>query len=75
MKKFWSYFFLSVLILASGFMLTSLTMASVHKTSLVDEWKSWFPAVEESVETEDNNQSEDVEVDVEEETETLDMVA
>lgn len=57
MKKFWSYFLLSLILVAGGFLIVSLTMASIHDhDNVVDEWKSWLPEdkQEEVVETDDN---------------------
>lgn len=57
MKKFWSYFLLSLILVAGGFLIVSLTMASINDhDNVVDEWKSWLPEdkQEEVVETDDN---------------------
>lgn len=53
MRKFWGPFFIAVIILVATFFITSVSMASYHDHTIVDEWRSWLPAQEEVVE--DNN--------------------
>ena len=60
MRKFWSTFFLAVILIVSVFFVTSLVMANIHNQSMVDEWKSWLPeeSQEEVVESDDNSEIE-----------------
>ena len=74
MKKFWSYFILSIVLAVGLFLIASLTSASIRgHDNLVDEWKSWLPEEkqEEIVDIEDNSDIEtDIEVDNQDNTET-----
>lgn len=40
-----------LLIVAVGFMITSLSMASAHGQTLIEEWQSWFNVVKDTIET------------------------
>ena len=76
MKKFWSYFVLSVIVIVAVFLIVSLTMASIHdRDNLIDEWKSWLPEdkQEEVVDTEENSDIEtDIEVEIDDQDNTID---
>lgn len=63
MKTFWVSV-LVLILLAGGFMTTSLCMANNNDRTLKEEWNSWFTA-EEVVETEENEDLDNV---IEEET-------
>lgn len=54
------FIFFAVLV----FMIVSLSLASAHNNSLIDEWKSWNG--EEVVEEADDENSEDTNEDIEE---------
>lgn len=66
MRKFWSTFFLAVLLIVSVFFVTSLVMANIHNQSMVDEWKSWLPeeSQEEVIETEESEIETDIDLDL-----------
>lgn len=40
-----------LLIVAVVFMITSLSMASAHSQTLIEEWQSWFNVVKDTIET------------------------
>lgn len=40
-----------LLIVAVVFMITSLSMASAHGQTLIEEWQSWFNVVKDTIET------------------------
>lgn len=67
MSKFWFALLVAIVVIVGGFFVTSLSMASIHEQSLVDEWKSWIPAQEETV---DNAEDTNLET---EETLTINM--
>ena len=53
MRKFWGPFFISLILIIATFFITSVSMASYHDHTIIDEWRSWLPAQEETVETEE----------------------
>jgi len=63
MKTFWICL-LFLILLVGGFFTTSLCLANENNRTLKEEWKSWF-AVEEIVETPEDEETEDVVVEVE----------
>lgn len=64
MKKFLSYFFVSLLVIVCVFLLVSLTMSSVHGyDNVIDEWKSWLPE-EEQEELVDTSDDVDIETEI-----------
>lgn len=52
MKRFWSSFFIALVVIIAGFFITSVSMASFHNQTIVDEWRSWLPAQEKVVDEE-----------------------
>lgn len=42
MKKFWSYFIISVLVIVAVFFLVSLILSNIHEISMVAEWQRWL---------------------------------
>ncbi len=54
MKNFWSIFIIAVLVIVAFFFGGSFISAEIHDRSLVEEWQSWLPAQEESVEDEES---------------------
>ena len=63
MKAFWITV-LCFVIAIGGFFVTSLCLANNNDRTLKEEWKSWF-AVEETVETPEDEETEDVVIDEE----------
>ena len=65
MKKFW-WSIVVIGVLAIAFFLISTCMAVQNNHSLTDEWRSWLPpAQEETIETPEIEDSEDIVVEVE----------
>lgn len=61
MKRFWSSFFIALIVLVAGFFITSVSMASYNNHSLTDEWHSWLPAQEK---VEDEVPDDDVSIEL-----------
>lgn len=47
-----------IAVVAVGFMITSLSLATEHGNTLTDEWKSWTAEETQEVEDEENSETE-----------------
>lgn len=47
-----------IAVVAVGFMITSLSLATEHGKTLTDEWKSWTAEETQEVEDEENSETE-----------------